>query len=206
LAKRLRIRQHVNPLKMNYQSRPVRPVGPGVSPEVEVGCADAQYLLARARVAPEGRYIGLEIREDLVDWMQARIAKLGLADQVAVMFANANTDLERLFAPEQVARFVVNFPDPWFKTWQHKRRLMTPELALAMASRLRSGGEVFFQSDVFELALDAMDVFERAAPALVNTRGPWSFVRENPFGAASRRETKSGRQGRRVWRMLYVRP
>lgn len=206
LAKRLRIRHHVNPLKLSYSEREVAPVSlAGPDPEVEVGCADARWLFERARAEPEGRFVGLEIREELVAWVAARLARAGLADRVEVRFCNANTDLERLFEPRRVRRFVVNFPDPWFKRWQHKRRLLTPELARSMASRLAPGGQVFFQSDVFELSLDAMAVLEDADDVLRNVHGPWTFARANPFGARSKREAQSQRKGRPIWRLLYER-
>ena len=39
--------------------------------------------------------------------------------------------------------------------------------------KLRAGGELFFQSDVFELALDAMAVLEDATDRFANVLGPW---------------------------------
>ncbi len=204
MGKRFRIRHHVNPLKLGYQERPVERIEPGPPTEVEVGCAEAHWLIARAEVEPAWRYVGLEIREDLVLEVRRRVGLLGLAAKVDVRYANANTDLDRLFGPGEVARFVVNFPDPWFKSWQHKRRLLTPELVRAMAECLSPGGELFFQSDVFDLALDAMALCEEE-PLLANARDTWRFHPENPFGVASRRERKSARQGRRVWRLLYRR-
>ncbi len=204
MGKRFRIRHHVNPLKLGYQERPVERILPGPATEVEVGCAEAHWLVERAAVEPSWRYVGLEIREDLVVEVRQRVARLGLGARVDVRYANANTDLDRLFGAGEVTRFVVNFPDPWFKSWQHKRRLLTGALVRSMAECLRPLGELFFQSDVFDLALDAMALCE-GEPLLTNAREAWRFFPENPFGVVSRRERKSTRQGRRVWRLLYRR-
>ena len=143
-----------------------------------------------------GRFVGLEIREDLVEHVRARIAEAGLEQRIELYYANANTDLSRLFQPGQVARFVINFPDPWFKNRQHKRRLMTPALASSMVRCLEPGGELFFQSDVFELALDALAVLQAAADdtsfagGFRNCHGSWRFARTNPYGVRSKREER----------------
>ena len=76
-------------------------------------------------------------------------------------------------------------------------------LTVRMLEWLRAGGEVFFQSDVWDLALDAMDVFERAENAFANARGPWSFLPSNPFGVQSKRELYCEEDRRPIWRMLY---
>jgi tRNA (guanine-N7-)-methyltransferase len=172
--------------------------------EVEIGCADAEFLFARAQVEPRGAFVGLEIRADLVEAVNRWACERGLLHLQAV-YANANSDLDRLFAPGSVDCFHVNFPDPWFKQRHRKRRLVTPELAQQLATTLRPGGQLFFQSDVWDLALDAMAVFE-STPGLVNTRGGWSFVRTNPFQVCSRRERRVLERGLPVWRLLFTTP
>ena len=98
------------------------------------------------------------------------------------IYANANIHLVQLFAPGRVARAYVNFPDPWFKTRHHKRRVMDAGLATVLAQILRPGGELLFQSDVWDLALDAMAVLEDE-PRLTNAAGAWTFWKgPNPFG------------------------
>lgn len=203
---RLRIRHHVNPLKLDYAvgsgARLALPAGRAV--EVELGCADARFLFERAKADPDRLYVGIEIREELVDQVNRR-ARVGAGLPVQAVFANANVEMDTLFAAATVARFYVNFPDPWFKRRHHKRRVLTPELVATLADRLVPGGELFFQSDVFDLALDAMEVLEEAAPRLVNERGQWCFARANPYGARSKREAQSERRGHRVWRLQYRR-
>ncbi|HEY3352801.1 MAG TPA: tRNA (guanosine(46)-N7)-methyltransferase TrmB [Polyangia bacterium] len=202
-----RIRQHVNPLKLDYAvgcgARVALP--PGRPVEVELGCADARFLFERAAVEPARFYVGVEIRAEMVAQVNRKARRLGDVPVLAV-FANANIELPALFAPASVARFYVNFPDPWFKRRHHKRRVLTPELVTTLCDQLEPGGDLFFQSDVFDLALDAMEVLEGAAPGLVNAAGPWRFTRPNPYGARSKRESTTERRGKRVWRMSYRRP
>jgi tRNA (guanine-N7-)-methyltransferase len=115
-----------------------------------------------------------------------------------------NLDLDDLFADERLARIHVNFPDPWFKRRHHKRRVMNEELAAVLFRKLRPGGELFFQSDIWDLALEAMVVLEDSP--LRNQLGPWSFSRENPYHARSLRELRCEERGVRIWRMRYDRP
>jgi tRNA (guanine-N7-)-methyltransferase len=201
----VRIRPHVNPLKSQFLGRHVDamtfPAGSTV--EVELGCAEAWFLFERARLAPEHLYVGLEIREELVGPVNERARREGLPIQS--VFCNVNIDLPFLLGDASVSTLYVNFPDPWFKKKHHKRRVIDEDLAGELARVLKPGAQLFFQSDVFELALDAMAVLEEE-PRLCNVLGPWTFwKRPNPFGARSRREVGCEEEGAPVWRMMYLR-
>lgn len=169
--------------------------------DVELGCADARFLFDLAPQFPDRFHIGLEIREPLVDFVNEQAIALQLSNLVAV-FAHINLDLDELFADDTLSRVYINFPDPWFKTRHHKRRLVTDELVEILHRKLRPDGELLFQSDIFELALDAMTTFE-IAPYFDNVDGPWSFRRANPYPARSEREVRNDDAGARTWRMLY---
>ena len=200
----MRIRQHVNPLKLEF----LRPRGarvlapPGREVEVELGCAEAQFLFARVAQDPRRYAVGLEIRRELVDAVNRRA--LETSAPVQAIFCHLNIDLPGMFAPGTVARMFVNFPDPWFKRRHHKRRVLDEALVDACTRALRPGGELFFQSDVWDLALDALAALE--VSPLANAAGPWSFWRGgNPYGVRSRREQACVEEGLPVWRLLYRR-
>jgi len=82
--------------------------------------------------------------------------------------------------------------------------VMTPELAELLFRKIEPGGELFFQSDIWDLALDAMTVLE--ASRFRNHLEPWSFERDNPYAAKSLREVRCEERGLRIWRMRYDRP
>ncbi len=203
MPSRVRVRHHVNPLRPALctlaPSSLQLPPGPV---DIELGCADAQFLFQLAARDRHTHYVGIEIREAWVQDVNQRATEAGLPHLRAV-FAHINIDLPLLFANHRVRRFFINFPDPWFKRHQHNRRIVTPELTRALVSLLAPEGELFFQSDVFELALDAMSVLE-SEPRLRNQHGEWSFLRANPYGVQSLREERVLEQGLPVWRMLYV--
>lgn len=202
------MRHHVNPLKGAF----VRPLAAPVplpergEVEVELGCADAQFLFARAASEPALTCIGVEIRRDMVEEVNRRALEVGLGNLRAV-FANINVDLPALFPAGRLARVFINFPDPWFKRRHHKRRALTPEVARVLIEQLAPGGLLFFQSDVFDLALEAMAVLEEVGEmmGLRNQAGPWSFIAANPWAAKSLREVRCEERGMRIWRLLYFR-
>jgi tRNA (guanine-N7-)-methyltransferase len=204
----MRIRQHVNPLKsdlLDIADVPRVEVEPGRALEVELGAAEAHFLIDRARDDRTTEFVGVEIRRDLVDAVNAAIAAGGPGGPTNVrsVFANMSVDMARLFHDGSVRRFFLNFPDPFFKRRQHKRRVIGPGLTAAIGRALVPGGELFVQTDIFALALDAMAAME-AEPGFTNTAGSWTFLRESPYTAKSRRERQCETEGVRIWRLLYV--
>jgi tRNA (guanine-N7-)-methyltransferase len=198
----VRIRQHVNPLKSNFFHIPVDPVAlpPGLPVEVELGSGEAHFLMERAVEEPGRSYVGVEIRRELAAAAHSECVRRGLLN-VSCVFANISVDLPRLFPPASVTRFHLNFPDPYWKPSQHKRRVVGPGLIADLAALLVAGGEVHVATDIFEIALEAMAQLEMAG--LTNVAGSWTFVRQSPFAARSRRERQCESEGTRIWRLIY---
>ena len=200
----MRCRQHVNPLGLGLRAfRGERPVLDCARPvELEVGCADAQFLFERAQRDPDRLYLGLEIRDQLVDLVNEKAR--ALRAPVQAVFCQANLHIDTVLPPRSVERAYVNFPDPWFKRRHRKRRMIDADLANGLQRVLAPGGEVFVQTDVWELALDALEVFEPLAPELTNLAGAWSFWKKpNPYGARSWREEHCEGAGLKIWRLRY---
>lgn len=202
------VRQHVNPLGQHYQEPKASRIGipSGVAVDVELGCADGQFAFGMAKSHPDHFVVGLEIREALVVRNNAWAHRQGLTN-LRFGYVNLNVDLDRVFGPSEVDRFHLLFPDPWFKSRHRKRRVVEIGLATVIAEQLRDGGELHFASDVFEVALEAMEVLESpevAALGLRNVSEPWSFSRQNPTEPVmSKREQTTRARGQRVWRMRY---
>jgi tRNA (guanine-N7-)-methyltransferase len=204
----MRIRQHVNPLRSEYLQIELEPLSlvPGRPMEVELGSAEAYFLMERAVEAPGQTYIGVEIRRDLVIEANELCQQNGLA-QVHCVFANISVDLPRLFPPASVHRFFINFPDPWFKHRQRKRRVVGEELVDQLFDLLTLDGEIHVATDIFDIALDAMAVLEQETPRrFFNLHEPWSFLHQSLFAARSRRERllREGRQSHLATRVSAV--
>jgi tRNA (guanine-N7-)-methyltransferase len=200
----VRVRQHVNPLGIRYEEfQGDRPqLCPGVLVEAEIGCAEAQFLFGRAALEPDRTYLGLEVRKHLVDAVNARARREGLP--VQAIFCNVNRHLRLVLPRASVDRAYLNFPDPWFKRRHRKRRIVDRQFALDLHWVLKCSGEVFLQTDVWSVALDAMEIFERFDDRYRNLAGAWSFWKTgNPYGVKSWREEHCEEVGQRIWRLLY---
>ena len=90
-----------------------------------------------------------------MEFGREEIERRGL-DNIELQTSNLIVDLDRLFEQGRVARFHINFPDPWFKARQHNRRWLSDEAVAHLVAALQEGGEIFFQSDVWDLALEAL--------------------------------------------------
>ena len=201
----MRIRQHVNPLRSDYLHIPLEPLDlPSGRPvEVELGSAEAFFLMERAVEDPGRSYVGVEIRRDLVTQSNGMCRDRGLG-QVRSVFANISVDLPRLLQPASVSRFFINFPDPWFKYKQRKRRVVSEELIDQLEALLVPDGEVHVATDIFDIALDAMAALERGSPrGFVNLRESWRFLPHSLFAARSWRERHCENAGIRIWRLAY---
>ncbi|HEY9597390.1 MAG TPA: tRNA (guanosine(46)-N7)-methyltransferase TrmB, partial [Cyanophyceae cyanobacterium] len=150
---KVRVRQHVNPLSKKYQT-PISPpdwekvyVQPIQPLHLDIGCAKGEFLLKMARLEPNWNFLGLEIREPLVERANAIVSDVGLCN-LYYLFANVNNSLTPLLASfpcGTLQRVTIQFPDPWFKKRQAKRRVVQSELVNTLASYLAVGGMVFLQ-------------------------------------------------------------
>ena len=202
----MRLRLHTNPLLLAYeQFRDVRPtLHADWQTEVEIGCADAQFLFERAAAVPACNYVGLEIREELVHLVNRKAAAATVP--VTAVFCQAQRHLLEIFEPASVDRIFINFPDPWFKRSQANRRMVDDVLIAGCAAIARPGAELLVQTDVWDLALDALAALEARDDAFVNQAGAWTFWRGgNPYGVRSWREQHAEETGLPIWRLLYTR-
>jgi len=201
----VRIRQHVNPLEMFFeQFRGQAPVlDPARELEVEIGCADAQFLFERAAREPSRQNRNCASAEDFVELVNERAAQTKLP--VTAVFCQAQLHLPIVFGAAKASRVFINFPDPWFKRAHKNRRMVDPVLIAGVAQLTAPGAELFVQTDVWELAIDALSAIENDGH-FANRAGEWTFWKTgNPYGVRSWREQNAEETGLPIWRLLYDR-
>lgn len=212
-----RVRQHVNPLNSRYATPVTPPVWADVyaHPEyplhIDIGCAKGYFISDMAQACPNWNFLGLEIREPLVDQCLRQRDRLGLTN-LHVLFCNANNSLRSLLAslPAPPQRVSIQFPDPWFKKRHQKRRVVQPQLVTDLADFMQAGAWVWLQSDVEAVAEDMVDVFaanpsfrrKLPHPPPVDTPEPW--LTENPLPAQTDRERLTLNQNKPVYRALFI--
>ncbi|MBF1999688.1 MAG: tRNA (guanosine(46)-N7)-methyltransferase TrmB [Synechococcales cyanobacterium M58_A2018_015] len=206
----VRVRQHVNPLSQKYQQPPPPPNWEDIYANwrqplhLDIGCGRGHFLLMMAEQQPDWNFLGLEIREPLVEEANLRRSALGLTN-LHYCFGNANTFLQPLLAslPAPVLqRVTIQFPDPWFKKRHQKRRVIQPQIVDQLAMHLAEGGLVLLQSDVEAVAAEMCARFSEH-PDFVR-QGPGSWLATNPLPVPTEREQSTLARGEPVYRALYV--
>ncbi|NET58973.1 MAG: tRNA (guanosine(46)-N7)-methyltransferase TrmB [Symploca sp. SIO2E6] len=205
----VRVRQHVNPLSKKYLTPVTPPDWTKVYAQttqplhLDIGCARGEFLFEMARLQPDWNFLGLEIREPLVDKAQVLVSELGL-NNLHFLFGNANNSLRPVlnsFPAETLQRVTIQFPDPWFKKRHGKRRVVQPELVNTLATYLIDGGEVFLQSDVKVVAQEMCDRFDEH-PAFYRQGEDW--LTTNPLPVSTEREISTISHGEPVYRAWFL--
>lgn len=227
---RVRVRQHVNPLANKYAEAIAPPdwlqvyANPNRPLHLDIGCGWGDFLFHLAKLEPDWNFLGLEIRQPLVD-IASQQQKLARLDNLGYLFCNANNSLAPILAslpPHCLARVSIQFPDPWFKNRHFKRRVVQPEVVEILAKYLQPGGMVFLQSDVELVERDMCDrfhahpAFEYINPAINSESDPANQPKlgepypgllstPNPFPVPTEREKSTLSRGKPVYRALFRR-
>jgi tRNA (guanine-N7-)-methyltransferase len=180
---------------MDWDSHYPNYAGSGKVPEfADIGCGFGGLLIALAPLFPDKLILGLcivtltrpsdlclrphtgmEIRVQVTEYVQDRIAALRVAasstpadatdnsqaaatpapkhhyQNVSVVRANAMKFLPNFFGKHTLSALFFLFPDPHFKVRKHKARIISPTLLAEYAYVLRPGGIVYTITDVEDL-------------------------------------------------------
>ncbi len=158
------MRQHVNPLSRNFSEIERIPSlsemygDSNLNLHLDVGCASGAFLFDLALINSNWNYLGIEIRERLVNAAKSRVQQREIKNLYFV-FGNANNifnDVQSEFILRNVKSISFNFPDPWFKKKHYKRRVIQPELINILSNLLQKESLIFIKTDVRDL-FDYMD-------------------------------------------------
>jgi tRNA (guanine-N7-)-methyltransferase len=199
-----RLRQHINPLKQTaLVPRPPLSIPTGPAVEVELGCGDGLFMVERAVCYPERLFFGLDIREAFLEPGRLAVAKQRL-NNVRLETCNLSVDAAHLFPAGRIDLFWINFPDPWFKRRQRNRRWLDGEVLASLVDALKPNGRLIYQSDVWELAVEALGLLE-GSTGLDNLQGSFTFRRDPIAEQQTSRERACTEEGRRIWRLDFRR-
>ncbi|MCU0565754.1 MAG: tRNA (guanosine(46)-N7)-methyltransferase TrmB [Oculatellaceae cyanobacterium Prado106] len=207
----VRVRQHVNPLSDKYQQPIALPDWSNLYENLslplhlDIGSARGIFLLEMAKLQPNWNFLGLEIREPLVE--QANQWRDEAGDRnLHYLFCNANYSLGAILSSLPAGclhRVTIQFPDPWFKKRHQKRRVVQPEVVNQIAQYLIPGGMLFLQSDIRNVAEEMGDRFSEH-PAFVK-QGEDQWYPTNPLPVSTEREKGVLEKGEPVYRLVFVR-
>ena len=122
---------------------------------VEVGCGKGKFTAETAAANPDVLLIAVErCREAMVVAMEKAKA-MGLTN---VFFIDMDVaEIETIFEKEEIDRLFINFPDPWPRKKNAKRRLTHRGFLDKYCRVVRTGGEFHFKTDnapLFEFSVE----------------------------------------------------
>ena len=125
---------------------------------VEVGCGKGKFTAETAQANPDVLLIAVErCREAMVVAME-KAQSMGLKNVFYIDMDVAN--IEELFEGQEIDRLFINFPDPWPRKKNAKRRLTHRGFLDKYCRVVRTGGEFHFKTDnapLFEFSLEEFE-------------------------------------------------
>ncbi len=122
---------------------------------VEVGCGKGKFTAETAAANPDVLLIAVErCREAMVVAME-KAKSMGLTNVFYIDMDVAN--IEEIFAPSEIDRLFINFPDPWPRKKNAKRRLTHRGFLDRYCRVVRESGEIHFKTDnaaLFEYSVE----------------------------------------------------
>ena len=166
---------------------------------LEIGFGNGEHLCRRAQLEPDRNFLGVEVHRPGIGQLLRAAAAANLAN-LRLIAHDAVEVLHSQIAPGALDEIQILFPDPWPKKRHHKRRLIQPDFAILIASRLRRGGRLHLATD-WEPYAQHMRLVLDACPSLTPLAlqaGDGQAVR-----AATRFEQRGLRLGHAVCDLVY---
>ena len=167
---------------------------------LEIGCGKGRFTADTAEQNPGVFLAAIEKVPDAMVVGMERVTDRGLTN-VRFMDKDA-VNLLDYFAPGEVSRIYINFPDPWKKSRQKKRRLTFPGFLAIYANLLPTGGEIWFKSDNDPLFEWSLEQFETEGWALREVTR--DLHANGPVGVMTDYEAKFYDQGVTINRLVAV--
>lgn len=166
---------------------------------VEIGFGMGEATAAIARQLPEKNFIGIEVHTPGVGALLKLIGEHELTN-LRVVQHDAVDVLQHMIADTSLAGLHIFFPDPWPKKRHHKRRLIQPELARLLATKLTGDGYLHLATDWEDYAHHMLAVLS-AEPAFANTAT--DFAPRPAYRGSSSFERKGLAKGHGVWDLVF---
>lgn len=132
---------------------------------VEIGSGNGDVVAAVAQARPDANLLAFEVFEPAVASTLSRLQRAGL-DNVRLVVADGAQAVATALPDASITELWTFFPDPWHKARHHKRRLVNPGFAAAVARKLAPGGRWRLATDWADYADHARIVLD-AEPGLV---------------------------------------
>ena len=175
--------------------------GNGNPLNLEIGFGVGNFIIEMGIREPNENFIGIDFYHKGIRKVITRIAKYEICN-ARIVYGDAKEKIPLLFAPEELNRVYINFPDPWPKKKHHKRRLIKPNFIKSLAEKLKCGGEIHIATDHEAYAMEILDFFEKDHQ-LKNKNGLGTFLFQKEGIPKSKYEKKFISAGERIFYLEY---
>jgi tRNA (guanine-N7-)-methyltransferase len=169
---------------------------------LEIGYGNGDTLVELAAASPDADFLGVEVHPPGIGHCLLAIESRGLTN-LRLVAHDAVEVLANQLPPASLDEVLLYFPDPWPKKRHHKRRIVQPDFAALVASRLKPGGRFRLATDWQPYAEWMLEVLN-AAEELANVAPGYGCI-ERPGRAETRFEDRGRRLGHDVFDLEYRR-
>lgn len=165
---------------------------------LELACGRGEYSVGLAKQYPDRNFVGIDVKGDRF-WVGSNEANQNKLENVGFLRTYIQ-NLEQFFAPNEVNRIWIVFPDPRPKEGDRKRRLTSMRF-LSMYQRLMpQGGWIHFKTDnepLFDFSLQ--QIVKYPIENLEYTRDLYrSHLADEHFGITTKYEKIFENQGFKI--------
>lgn len=115
--------------------------------ELEIGTGKGRFISESAAARPDTNFLGIERSRKFFKVTSESVAAAG-ATNVRLLAVDGGAVVRNWLTDACLAALHVYYPDPWPKRRHWKRRLFHGDFTAQAARVLRSGGRLYFQTDV----------------------------------------------------------
>lgn len=194
-----RIRHHVNPLA-DRTEHSFEGFESEKSIIVDVGAEHGEFTAGLLEKFGDTRnFIVFEIRKPLAEKLHEKFAAY---DNVVVFDGDANRNFENVLRPcieknAQIEEIYVNFPDPWVKERQKKRRFINEKF-------LTSCKEYISHETIWIFQTDHKQLFDETIVLLrENNVQNISFFSKPSYGFTTKWEDAKIKEGKEIYRLSF---
>jgi tRNA (guanine-N7-)-methyltransferase len=167
---------------------------------LEIGCGFGEATVAMATAEPDVGIIALEVHTRGVARLLQNVDAAGLTN-IRVANTDAVPFIRDCIAPLSLHGTRIFFPDPWPKARHNKRRLIQPEFASLLASRLAPGAFLHCATDWQPYAEHMLEVL--TASDFTNTTR--NYTPRPDWRPLTRYEQAGLDKGHAVFDLLFMR-
>ncbi|KAM0674131.1 tRNA (guanine-N(7)-)-methyltransferase (tRNA(m7G46)-methyltransferase) [Gurleya vavrai] len=121
---------------------------------LDLGCGYGRFLFFLAQKFKNENILGMEIRNKVVNYVNAKINSLKTENDfnnISAIHTNGMIFLQNFFDKNTLEKIFILFPDPHFKNRKKKARIVCKQMVHIYSYVLKINGKIYISTDVEEL-------------------------------------------------------